>query len=302
MRAGAERRWCLWAGLALVRFGNKEKGSEWKGLDMNTNMDMNMNGVSLKGFADKARALAYRGEEDGGSEIVQVVIALGFAVGLGGGAHAFANAGQHGDHVCRQLGYEHVQERDERRGQQQVAAPSRLVGRSVRIDGASVVTFVMALPLLMSLLCAVVDIGRAAYLGMEADVAAQAACRDAAGRIAQGDKAPDKACALSAALGQAPGLAGEGVSCSIEIDCPPVQTKGVERKTFDPQAGRFEEQLVEFAYRQVDVEMRVNARCLTPVGDAVLGAMGQANGLRLSSTASRTVSVEADTGVQHGFR
>ena len=50
---------------------------------MNTNMDMNMNGVSLKGFADKARALAYRGEEDGGSEIVQVVIALGFAVGLG---------------------------------------------------------------------------------------------------------------------------------------------------------------------------------------------------------------------------
>ena len=50
---------------------------------MNTNMDMNMNSVSLKGFADKARALAYRGEEDGGSEIVQVVIALGFAVGLG---------------------------------------------------------------------------------------------------------------------------------------------------------------------------------------------------------------------------
>ena len=160
----------------------------------------------------------------------------------------------------------------------------------------------MALPLLMSLLCAVVDIGRAAYLGMEADVAARAACRDAAGRIAQGDKAPDKACALSAALGQAPGLAGEGVSCSIEIDCLPVQTKGVERKTFDPQAGRFEEQLVEFAYRQVDVEMRVNARCLTPVGDAVLGAMGQADGLRLSATASRTVSVEADTGVRHGFR
>ena len=50
---------------------------------MHTTMDMNMNGVSLKGFADKARALAYRGEEDGGSEIVQVVIALGFAVGLG---------------------------------------------------------------------------------------------------------------------------------------------------------------------------------------------------------------------------
>ena len=44
---------------------------------------METNGIFLKGFADKARAMAYRGEEDGGSEIVQVVIALGFAVGLG---------------------------------------------------------------------------------------------------------------------------------------------------------------------------------------------------------------------------
>lgn len=39
--------------------------------------------TTMKGMFDKARALAYRGEEDGGSEIVQVVIVLGFAVGLG---------------------------------------------------------------------------------------------------------------------------------------------------------------------------------------------------------------------------
>ena len=39
--------------------------------------------TALKGMFDKARALAYRGEEDGGSELVQVVIVLGFAVGLG---------------------------------------------------------------------------------------------------------------------------------------------------------------------------------------------------------------------------
>ena len=45
-------------------------------------MGMDMNGVALRGFADKARALAYRGEEDGGSEIVQVVIALGLGAAL----------------------------------------------------------------------------------------------------------------------------------------------------------------------------------------------------------------------------
>ena len=39
--------------------------------------------TAMKGMFDRARALAYRGEEDGGSEIVQVVIVLGFAVGLG---------------------------------------------------------------------------------------------------------------------------------------------------------------------------------------------------------------------------
>ena len=66
-----------WFGVGSIRW--QGKGSEWEGLDMG----MDMNGVALRGFADKARALAYRGEEDGGSEIVQVVIALGFAVGLG---------------------------------------------------------------------------------------------------------------------------------------------------------------------------------------------------------------------------
>ena len=45
-------------------------------------MGMDMNGIALRGFADKARALAYRGEEDGGSEIVQVVIALGLGAAL----------------------------------------------------------------------------------------------------------------------------------------------------------------------------------------------------------------------------
>ena len=39
--------------------------------------------TAMKGMFDKTRALAYRGEEDGGSEIVQVVIVLGLAVGLG---------------------------------------------------------------------------------------------------------------------------------------------------------------------------------------------------------------------------
>lgn len=47
---------------------------------------------NIKGVYNKARALAYRGEEDGGSEIVQVVIVLGFAVGLGAALMTLQNS------------------------------------------------------------------------------------------------------------------------------------------------------------------------------------------------------------------
>ena len=39
--------------------------------------------TSVVGAASKLRALCLHGEEEGGSEIVQTVIVLGFAVGLG---------------------------------------------------------------------------------------------------------------------------------------------------------------------------------------------------------------------------
>ena len=83
---------------------------------------------------------------------------------------------------------------------------------------------------------------------------------------------------------------------------PGVRTKEVERKTFDPQADRFEARPVGFACRQVDVRMRVSARCLTPVGEVALSAAGAVDGLQLSSAASRTVSVDADAEVEHGRR
>ncbi len=50
--------------------------NEWKGLFMEYGKQKNFQ-------LSKIRALAVRGEEGGGSEIVQTVIVLGFAVGLG---------------------------------------------------------------------------------------------------------------------------------------------------------------------------------------------------------------------------
>ncbi|MFQ8867958.1 MAG: hypothetical protein ACLR67_06660, partial [Eggerthella lenta] len=46
-------------------------------------LSMNMIKKNTASRLDKVRALLVVGEEDGGSEIVQTVIVLGFAVGLG---------------------------------------------------------------------------------------------------------------------------------------------------------------------------------------------------------------------------
>ena len=46
-------------------------------------MSMNMIKKNTASRLDKVRALLVVGEEDGGSEIVQTVIVLGYAVGLG---------------------------------------------------------------------------------------------------------------------------------------------------------------------------------------------------------------------------
>ena len=168
--------------------------------------------------------------------------------------------------------------------------------RLARAEGSSAVTFVMALPLLVGLLCGVADIGRAAFLGMEADSAAQAACRFAAERVARGDGAPTGADALSAALEQSPSLSADGVRCSVRVRMVPVQAATVQRRTFDPDCGRFDTDAAQFAQSRVDVELRVDAACLTPVGAVALAAAGSSAELALSATASRTVCVDAPVG------
>ena len=68
--------------------------------------------TAMKGMFDKARALAYRGEEDGGSEIVQVVIVLGFAVGLGAALMTLQNQINTSIVFRRNIHQQHVQKRD----------------------------------------------------------------------------------------------------------------------------------------------------------------------------------------------
>ena len=94
----------------------------------------------------------------------------------------------------------------------------------------------MALPLLMGLLCAVADIGRAAYLGMEADVAAQAACRYAAQRVAQGDKGGRGVGSFRRRSSSLPGLRARAFPARSRSTARPCGRE-IERKTFDSAGG-----------------------------------------------------------------
>lgn len=154
-------------------------------------------------------------------------------------------------------------------------------------EGSSAVTFVMALPALAMLLCAVVDLGRVAYLGIEADAAAQAACRYAAERLSEG--APDVAAdaVRDEALRHSPSLASPGVRLEANVACGDEQAVSVSRKVYDPDSEGFAVREAQLSQRGVSVTLQIGVSCLTPVGAAV--ACG--DGFSLTSVAHRDVHV-----------
>ena len=82
-------------------------------------------------------------------------------------------------------------------------------GRSLSERGGSVVSFVLALPILLAFFCAAVDLGRAVFLGMALEDAAYAACRAVCSEGAEGATSD---ALRDAVLLEAPALSGDIVS------------------------------------------------------------------------------------------
>lgn len=153
-----------------------------------------------------------------------------------------------------------------RRGDE--ASNDRAVRRATSECGSSVVMFVVALPLLLVFLFAVVDLGRTVFLHMALDDAAHAACRAACSYSAgEGSKAKLERAALSAS----PGLGGEALSLDVSASYGQPEEVPYAHRWYDGNAEGFMVRPSFAVRRTVEVECVLRGTYLTPLGAALSG-------------------------------
>lgn len=138
--------------------------------------------------------------------------------------------------------------------------------------GGSVVTFVIALPLLLTFLCAVLDLGRTVFLHIAIDDAAHAACRVAAS-VPVGSASEQAVRAAS--LAASPALASNDLRLTATVDYGEAESVSYPHHVYDGAAGGFEELPAEARRRRVNVSVRLEGSYLTPFGTLLSAAAGR---------------------------
>lgn len=152
---------------------------------------------------------------------------------------------------------------------------------------------VMALPLLLVFLFAVVDLGRVVFLRAEADTAAHAVCRQVQ---EQGVGAlPEDL--QAAALAAAPSLAGDSIRISIERSFGPVESRERTHRIYDQASNTFAERSAHMEVRSVEVSIRIEGRYLTPLGSLLASSEGLSDAVfSFSTQARRSVDLGEEGG------
>lgn len=155
-------------------------------------------------------------------------------------------------------------------------------------------TAVVALPLLLSLLCASLDIGRVVFLGAEVNSAAHAVCR----RVEAHPQAAASSKELAkVALEASPSLGGEGLALSATASVGSVEQQVYGHKLRDTEWGGFRERPARVQTRPVTVSVSVKGRYLTPVGALIARATGVGDGSFTCRSAARgTVDATVEGG------
>ncbi len=134
--------------------------------------------------------------------------------------------------------------------------------------------FVMTLPLIVLFLCALIDFGRVVFMQMAIDEAAQAACRRASEQISTGDGASSARAAAERSVSESFRLAGTGVSVQVQASVGTLERVGYSRQRYSAQEHGFAEVPSSVDSRKVEVAVKAQVACLTPLGSAAAGAAG----------------------------
>lgn len=149
----------------------------------------------------------------------------------------------------------------------------RAVRRVARGEcGGSVVMFVVALPLLLVFLFAVVDLGRTVFLYMALDDAAHAACRAASG-LAAGEAS--RAELEHAALAASPGLKSDALHLDVSASYGELEEASYAHRWYDESIKGFVELPSIASRRTVEVECVLRGAYLTPLGKVLSLAEGE---------------------------
>ena len=148
----------------------------------------------------------------------------------------------------------------------------RRKGRSER--GGSVVAFVIALPLLLLFLFAVVDLGRSVFLSMALDDAAHAVCEAASGHPA-GDVAESQL--REAAFAAAPALDRDDLHLDVSVRYGEFEDRPYEHRFYNERTDAYDERTSFARSRPVEVSLVLEGAYLTPLG-AGLSSGGEGSG------------------------
>lgn len=155
-------------------------------------------------------------------------------------------------------------------------------------------TFVIALPLLLLFLFAVVDLGRSVFLSMALNDAAHAACR-VAREHPDGDVSPSQV--RESAFAAAPALEAEGLRLKSSVRYGELEDRAYVHRFYDEATGTFDERASKTSSRTVEVSLELEGGYLTPLGEALARADGAEGGRFVFRARARGV---ADATVEGG--
>lgn len=138
--------------------------------------------------------------------------------------------------------------------------------------GSSVVAFLMGLPLILLFLFAIVDLGRTAFLYIAAQDSVHAACRV----VASSPSGSVTDVALrEAALAASPALARNELQLSVSARYGDREASTYRHRIYNGTTKLFEEIDRSTSRQEVEVQLELSGRYLTPLGPLFSAATGR---------------------------
>ncbi len=139
-------------------------------------------------------------------------------------------------------------------------------------------TLVATLPLVLTLLCGILDLGRTVFLSMELENAAASVCR---GIEDEALTAVDEALLVSRACAASPSLEVSRLDLVVEVAFEDPEEGSYAHRLYDREGGGFIERSSHTRTRRFEVTLTLKGAYLTPVGGLVVQSRGNTAGFEL---------------------